>query len=97
MLKFALFVRLEAKQGKEAEVANFLQAGLQMAKAENGTPLWLALQLSPSTFGIFDAFDSESNRQAHLEGPIAQALMAKASTLLAQTPVIEKIDILGVK
>lgn len=97
MTKLAIFARLEAKPGKETQVAEFLREGLQMAERETGTPIWFALQLGPSTFGIFDAFANEANRQAHLEGPIAKALMANAAELLSQPPVIEKIDVLGAK
>jgi quinol monooxygenase YgiN len=97
MIKFALFARLQAKPGKEAEVAEFLQAGLAMARDEHSTPIWFALQLSPSTFGIFDAFHDEEDRQAHLTGPIAQALMAKADELFATPPTIEPIQVLGLK
>lgn len=97
MAKFALFARLEAKTGKETQVADFLRKGLQMAHDEAGTPVWFALQLGPSTFGIFDAFPDEANRRAHLEGPIAKALLATAPDLLAQPPIIEKIDVLGAK
>ncbi len=97
MYKVALFARLEAKPGKEAEVAKFLEAGLAMANQETTTPVWFALRLGPTTFGIFDAFADEKGRQAHLSGPIAQALMAKASELLSQPPSIEQIDVLGAK
>lgn len=97
MLKYALFARLQAKPGKEAEVAAFLRAGLQMAEKEPTTPLWFALQLGPATFGVFDAFADEAGRQAHLSGPIAQALMAQASELLAAPPSIEPLDVLGAK
>jgi quinol monooxygenase YgiN len=97
MTKLALFVRLEAKTGKETQVAEFLRTGLEMAQQESGTLLWFALRIGPSTFGIFDAFANEADRQAHLNGDIAKALMAKASELLAQPPVIEKIDILHAK
>ena len=97
MLKVALFVRLEAKAGKENEVAKFLDAGLTLANQEAATPVWFALRLGPSTFAVFDAFADESGRQAHLSGPIAQALMAKASELLAKPPAIERIDVLGAK
>jgi quinol monooxygenase YgiN len=93
----SLFVRLEAKPGKEDEVAAFLMQGLQMANQETTTSLWFALRLGPSTFAIFDAFPDESGRQAHLNGPIAKALMANAPNLLAVPPSIEKIDVLGVK
>ena len=98
MLKHALFVRLVAKPGKEKELAQFLDAGLGLAQQEEATaPAWLALQLGLSTFGVFDAFADEVGRQAHLNGPIAQALGVNAPTLLAQAPSIERIDVLGAK
>ena len=93
----SLFVRLEAKPGKEAEVAAFLRQGLELARQEPTTPVWFALRLGPSTFGIFDAFADETGRQTHLSGPIAQALMAQAPNLLASPPVIERVDVLGAK
>jgi quinol monooxygenase YgiN len=97
MPKLALFVRLEAKPGKEADVVKFLETGLALARQETTTPIWFALRLSPSSFGIFDAFDDEAGRQRHLSGPIAQALTAAAPELLARPPAIESIDILGLK
>ncbi len=97
MLKVALLVRLEAKAGKENEVVKFLETGLALANQEATTPLWFALRLGPSTFGVFDAFADESGRQAHLNGPIAQALMAKAPELFDKPPAIEQIDVLGTK
>ena len=97
MPKLALFVRLEAKPGKEAEVARFLETGLVMVRQEPTTPIWFALRLSPSTFGIFDAFHDDAGREFHLHGPIAQALMAAAPQLLARPPTIEPIDVLGLK
>ena len=97
MFRHALFVRLEAKPGKEKELAQFLRAGLDLAQQEATTPVWFALQLGPSTFGVFDAFTDEAGRQAHLNGAIAQALGANAPKLLAQAPSIERIDVLGTK
>lgn len=97
MIKLALFARFEAKPGKETEVMQFLQAGLKMAHEEPATPLWFALRLSPRTFGVFDAFHDEAGRRGHLEGPIAQALMAKAPDLFTGPPTIELIDVLGLK
>ena len=97
MLALGLFVRLEAKPGKEQEVAAFLMQGLQLANQEQTTPLWFALRLGPSTFGVFDAFADESGRQAHLNGPIAKALMAQAPQLLATPPSIERTEVLGAK
>ena len=97
MISLGLFVRLEAKPGKEEAVAAFLKQGLQMANQEPTTVLWFALRLGPSTFAIFDAFHDEAGRQTHLNGPIAKALMANAPDLLAAPPSIEKTEILGAK
>ena len=97
MLSLGLFVRIEAKRGKEKEVAAFLKQGVQMAREEATTPLWFALRLGPTTFGVFDAFHDEAGRQAHLNGPIAKALMASIPTLLAAPPSIEKTEVLGAK
>jgi quinol monooxygenase YgiN len=97
MVKLALLVRLEARPGKEAEVAAFLAAALPLANAEADTPVWFALKIGPSTFGIFDCFTDQAGRQAHLDGPIAAALMARADELLSQPPTIEMVDLLAVK
>jgi quinol monooxygenase YgiN len=97
MVKTALFVRLEAKPGKEADVDNFLRGGLAIVEQEPGTTAWFAVRFGPSTFGIFDAFPDEAGRQAHLSGRVAAALMAKASELLAKPPSIEKLDVLADK
>ncbi len=97
MVKVALFVRLEAKAGKEAEVENFLRGGLALVEEEPATTVWFAIRLGPSTFGIFDAFPDESGRQAHLSGKVAAALMAQASDLFSQPPSIEKCDVLAAK
>ena len=97
MVKVALVVRLEAKRGKEAEVESFLRGGLSIVQQEPATTAWFAIRMGPSTFGIFDAFPDEAGRQAHLTGRVAAALMAKAGELLAQPPVIEKVDVLAAK
>ena len=97
MVRVALFVRLKAKPGKEADVARFLESGLTLANQEATTPIWFALRLGPATFGIFDAFADDAGRKAHLAGPIAAALMAKAPELLAEPPQIEHVDVLGAK
>jgi len=97
MIKHALFVRLEAKPGKERAVADFLAAGLEMTNREATTPIWFALKLSPTTFGVFDAFASEEDRQAHLAGDMADALMARVDEMLASPPSIELIDVLAMK
>ena len=97
MLTVSLLARLEAKPGKEEDVAAFLRHGLELANREPTTPVWFALRLGPATFAIFDAFRDESGRQTHLAGPIAQALMSQASSLLATPPVIERLEVLGAK
>ena len=97
MVKVALLVRLEAKPGKEAAVEQFLAGALPLANQEATTPVWFALRLGPSTFGIFDAFADDDGRQTHLSGPIASALMANAAELLARAPQIEQVDVLAVK
>ncbi len=97
MVHVALLARLEAKPGKEDEVADLLKSALPLANAEPATTVWFALKLGPSTFGIFDAFPDEAGRQAHLAGQIAAALMAKAPELLAQPPTIEHVDVLAAK
>ncbi len=96
-VRVALAVKLQAKPGKEAEVAAFLKSGLALANQESATTVWFALQFGPSTFGIFDAFPDDSGRRAHLNGPIAAALMAKAGELLAKPPEIEQVDVLAAK
>lgn len=93
----ALFVKLEAKPGKEQEVEQFLRAGLPLVEAEPGTTAWFGIRMGPSTFGIFDAFPGDAERQAHLSGKVAAALMANAPDLLSQPPSIEKVDVLAAK
>jgi len=97
MVTVALFVRLEAKPGKEDEVASFLKGGLAIVEGEPATTAWFALRFGSTTFGIFDAFPDEAGRQAHLSGQVAAALMAKAPDLLSQPPSIEKADVLAAK
>ena len=97
MVRVGLLVRLQAKPGKEAEVASFLESGLALANQEAATVVWFALLLGPSTFGIFDAFADDAGRKAHLGGQIAAALMAKAADLLAEPPKIEQVDVLAAK
>lgn len=97
MENLALLARLEAKPGKEQQVADFLKSALPLAEAEPGTIRWYALQFGPATFGIFDTFADEAGRDAHLGGEIPKALMEQADELLAVPPVIEKVNLLAVK
>ena len=97
MEKFALLARVEAKPGKEQIVAEFLTSALPLAQDEKDTLRWYALQINENTFGIFDTFETEDGRSAHLKGEIAKALMANAAELLSKDPVIEFVDLLAVK
>jgi len=97
MTKFALYVPLEAKPGKEQAVADFLRSGLPLVEAEPGTVAWFGVQTGPSSFAIFDAFPDEAARDAHLSGKVAAALMQKADELFASPPRIEKHDVLASK
>lgn len=97
MVKLALYVRLEAKPGKEKDVEAFLLSGLPLVQEEPATTAWFGLKLGPSTYGIFDAFPDEAGREAHLNGKVAAALMAKAGELFATPPTIQKVEVLAAK
>ncbi len=97
MVTVALFVRLEAKPGKEEGVAEFLRGALPVVQGEPATTAWFAIRMGPSAFGVFDAFPDESGRQAHLAGQVAAALKEKGAELFAQAPDIQKIDVLAAK
>jgi len=97
MITVALWVRLEAKPGREADLETFLRAGAELVEAEPETLVWFAVRLTPSTFAIFDAFANEAGRSAHLTGRVAAALAEHASRLLAAPPVIEHVDVLAAK
>src|ERR1700746_762472 len=99
MSKVALYVPLEAKPGKEKEVTDFLRSALPLVNAEAGTISWFAIQMGPSSFAIFDTFDDEAGRNAHLNGKVAAALMEKAKSgdLFAKKPGIHQLDILADK
>jgi len=97
MAKLALYARLKAKPGKKSEVEAFLRSALPLAQQEAGTVTWYAFAEDEGSYGIFDTFDTEAARQAHLDGPIAKALMAKAAELLAEPPAIHKITLLADK
>lgn len=93
----AIWAELEAKPGKEQEVADFLKSALPLAEQETGTTSWYAVRLSPSRFAIYDTFPGDSERNTHVNGPIAKALFAKADELLAKAPQINMLEILAVK
>ena len=92
-----LYVKLEAKPGKEAEVEAFVKGALPLAVAEPSTSAWFAVKLGARTFAILDVVPDERGRETHLSGPIAKALMAKAGELLAEPPSIARHDVLAAK
>lgn len=97
MVRKSLFVKLVAKPGKEADVETFLNSGLALVNEEPLTVTWYALKFNENTFGIFDTFEGDEGRDAHLNGKVAEALMANAEALLAEPPSIEKVDIIAAK
>lgn len=97
MNKPALWVTLKAKPSKASEVEAFLKSALPLVQAETGTLDWYAFRINESIFGIFDTFENENARNAHLAGEVAQALMAKAAELLTEAPLIEKAEVLASK
>jgi quinol monooxygenase YgiN len=88
---------LEAKPEKDADLAAFLESGRAIAAAEPGTATWYAFKLDGSTYGIFDTFESEDARNAHLEGDIPRALAQVGPELLAKDPEIRLVDVVAVK
>jgi quinol monooxygenase YgiN len=97
MVKFALWATVQAKPGKEAQVEAFLKSAQPLAEAEPATINWYAVKLGGGRFGIFDTFNEEAGRDAHLNGEIAKALMANAKELLSADPEIHKIEVLAAK
>jgi quinol monooxygenase YgiN len=97
MAKQALWVMLKAKPGKEADVEAFLKQGASMANDEPQTVTWYGLKVAPGMYGVFDTFDDEGGRDAHMNGEIAKALMANASELFSNEIKIERMEILGKK
>ena len=95
MKNLGLLATLKAKPGKEMEVSNFIKEAVNLARKEEKTITWYSFKIDDSTFGIFDTFENESGREAHLNGDIASALMEKASELLVEDPDIKKIEILS--
>ena len=97
MVKTALWVRMEAKPGKEKDVEAFLLGGRPLVMEEPATIAWFGVKLGPSSYAIFDVFPDDAGRQAHLSGKVAAALIAKAPDLFSQPPSLEKLDVLAFK
>lgn len=96
-VKFGVLALLEAKPGKGDDLAAFLQAGRDLAAAEDGTVTWYAFKAGDSTYGIFDTFETEDDRQTHLDGEIPTALGQVADDLLAADPDIRAVEVVAVK
>ena len=97
MVKVGILARMETKPGKEDEVAAFLEGALSLVQEEPDTVTWCAIRIGLSEFGIFDTFEDDVGRQAHLSGKVAAALMAKASELFVRPPDIRPVDVLASK
>jgi quinol monooxygenase YgiN len=97
MTSVSLYVELKAKPGKEDEVAGLLASAQTLAAAEQETVAWFAVRFDNNTFAIFDAFNNEAGRDAHLRGQVAAALLAHADDLLATAPQIRKANVLADK
>jgi quinol monooxygenase YgiN len=97
MAKLALYVALKAKPGKASDVEAFLKQGAEMAKAESGTVTWYGIKEGEGSYAVFDSFNDEAGRDAHLNGAIAKALMAKADELFSNKLEIHKIQIIAAK
>jgi quinol monooxygenase YgiN len=97
MAKFALYVPLKAKPGKAAELEAFLKQGAELAQSEKGTITWYGIKEDDGAYAVFDTFNDEAGRDAHLNGAIAKALFAKADELLSEPPQIHRIQIIANK
>ena len=97
MVTLGLLVKMEAKPGKDSEVEAFLLSALPMVQQEATTTAWFAIRFGRSEYGIFDVFPDEAAREAHLTGPVAQALMGQADELFSEPPSIQKLDVLADK
>jgi quinol monooxygenase YgiN len=97
MPKVAIWVELEAKPGKENDVENFLKSAQPLAEHEPQTVTWYAMKLGGPKFGIFDTFEDDKGREAHIQGEIAKALFGKGKELLAKDPTVHKLDLIAAK
>lgn len=93
--KLGFLVTLVAKPGMADEVEGFLASALPLAQAEEGTISWYAFKIDEDTYGIFDTFDNEDDRHAHINGPIATALMNRSDELFGEPPSIKPFDVLA--
>ena len=97
MVSLSVYVHMKAKPGKEKEVEDFLKSAQPLVEKEPGTIAWFAIKEGPGSYGIFDVFENEAGREAHLAGQVAKALFAKAPDLFVETPPVNKPDVLAAK
>src|SRR3982074_3066088 len=97
MITKGLLVRMEARPGMDAEVEKFLQSALPLVQKEPATAAWFAIRFGRSEYGIFDVFPDEEGREAHLNGPVAKALMEQAAPLFVKQPTIHRLSVLASK
>jgi quinol monooxygenase YgiN len=96
-VKLGLLARIEAKPEHAEEVAELLAGATRVAEQEGYTVTWYAYRLDATTFGVFDTFDDEAGRTAHLHGKIAAALEDAAKAKLVTPADIRPVDLIGVK
>jgi quinol monooxygenase YgiN len=95
MVTVGLLATLNAKSGREDDLASFLKNALPLAQDEDDTIAWFAIKINSATYGIFDVFPGPEGRQSHLDGPIAAALMDNADDLLRSPPALKPIVVLA--
>jgi quinol monooxygenase YgiN len=96
-LKLALLALLEAKPDKGPQLCALLERGRDIAVREQGTVTWYAFKIDNTHYGIFDTFETDDARNAHLSGEIPKALASVGPDLLATEPDIRAVDIVAVK
>jgi quinol monooxygenase YgiN len=96
-VRLGVLAFLEAKEGKGSDLGAFLESGRALALAETGTITWYAFKISNTEYGIFDSFETEDARQAHLNGEIPSALGQVAPDLLAKDPDVRTVEVIAVK
>ena len=97
MPKLAIWAQLKAKPGKESEVESFLKSAQSLVEKEPKTVTWYVIKMDPGNYGIFDTFEDEAGRQAHMSGEVAKALFARAEELFVKPPEIQQINLLAAK
>ncbi|BBG03855.1 MULTISPECIES: LLM class flavin-dependent oxidoreductase [Pseudonocardia] len=95
--RVGLVVTLRAKPEKREELADWLREMQAHAQQETGTTTWYAYRVDDDTFGIYDTFPGQQDREAHIHGEIVKSLRVRQQELLAEPPKIRQVDLLAVK